>query len=147
MSGTNINVEMRGLNRVEELVARLLRPDFDPLLDAIGGLVVSQTEERITQTKAAPDGTAWPALSPAYAKRKKKGGGILELEGDLRDSLVHLVTGDNVEVGTNLVYGATHQFGDDSRGIPQREFLGLSPDNEEAINGLIDEWWRGVAAA
>jgi phage virion morphogenesis protein len=148
MAGASVSLNPVGLDRVEQLVARLLNPDFNPLLDAIGALVVSQTETRLTQTKTAPDGTSWPALSPNYAKHKKKGGGILELEGDLRDSLVHLVTGtSSVEIGTNLVYAATHQYGDQKRGIPQREFLGLSPENEQQINGLLDEWWRGVVAA
>lgn len=148
MAGASVSVSAPDLSRLDLVVSRLLNPDFNELLDAIGGLVVSQTETRITQTKTSPDGTAWPALNPAYAKRKKKGGGILELEGDLRDSLVHLVTGNSaVEVGTNLVYAATHQFGDEKRGIPQREFLGLSPENEQQINGLLDEWWRGVVAA
>lgn len=136
-----------GFERIDALIARLANPDFDPLLDALGALVVSQTEERITQEKAAPDGTAWPELSERYAKRKKKGSGILELEGDLRDSLVYLVSGQTVEVGSNLIYAATHQFGDEDRGIPQREFLGISDENEEAINELIDDWFEQLSAA
>jgi len=148
MSGVSVSVEALGLDRLHGLVARLLDLDFNPLLDAIGALVVSQTETRIAQTKASPSGTAWPSLSPDYAKHKKKGGGILELSGDLRDSLVHLVTGkSSVEVGTNLIYAATHQFGDPRRNIPQREFLGLSTADEQQINGLIDTWWSGVVAA
>lgn len=146
MAGAGVSIKTTGLNKIDELIARLLNPDFDPLLDAIGALGVSQTEQRIDQEKTAPDGSAWAALNPAYAKRKKKGG-ILELEGDLRDSLAYRVSGQTVEVGTNLIYAATHQFGDESRGIPQREFLGLSPENEEQINPLIDKWWRGVTAA
>lgn len=55
----------------------------------------------------------------------------------------YTVTGNSaVEVGTNLVYAATHQFGDEKRRIPQREFLGLSPDDEQQINRLIDTWWK-----
>ena len=141
MAGTSVSVSAEGFSRLDLLIGRLLDPYWDPLLDSIGALVVSQTEERIARSKTAPDGTPWLALNPAYAKRKKKGGGILELEGDLRDSLVHLVTGKtSVRVGTNLVYAATHQFGDQKRGIPQREFLGLSPADEEAINEMILDW-------
>jgi phage virion morphogenesis protein len=149
MAGTSVSLNPVGLDRVEQLVTRLLNPDFNPLLDAIGGLVVSQTETRITQTKTAPDGTAWPALSPNYAKHKKKGGGILELEGDLRDSLVHLVTGAaTLEVGSNLIYAATHQFGDmEKRKIPARTYLGLSAEDEQQINGLLDEWWSQQLSA
>ena len=147
MSGTSVSVEAKGFSRLDLLIGRLMDPYWDPLLDSIGALVVSQTEERIVRTKAAPDGTKWPELSPDYAKRKKKGGGILELSGDLRDSLVHLVTGKtSVAIGTNLIYGATHQFGDPRRNIPQREFLGISPENEAQINGLIDEWFAQQTA-
>jgi phage virion morphogenesis protein len=148
MAGTSVSVKAEGFSRLDLLIGRLANPDFTPLLDSIGALVVSQTETRITKTKAAPDGTKWPELNEAYSKRKKKGGGILELEGDLRDSLVHLVTGKTaVVIGTNLVYAATHQFGDPRRNIQQREFLGISPENEEAISGLIEAWIEQQTAA
>ena len=141
MSGTSVSVKAEGFSRLELFIGRLADPYFDPLLDAIGALVVSQTETRIVSSKSSPNEVPWPALSPAYAKRKKSGGGILELTGDLRDSLVHLVTGKtSVDVGTNLIYARTHQLGDPSRNIPQREFLGLSAMNEMKINELVEEW-------
>jgi phage virion morphogenesis protein len=142
MAGASVSVRAEGFSWVDLLVSRLLNLDFNPLFDGIGALVEAQTKERVKSTKTAPDGTKWPELSPAYEQRKKKGGGILELEGDLRDSLVHLVSGASVEVGTNLAYAATHQFGDARRGIPQREFLGLSPEDEQQISGLINVWWQ-----
>jgi phage virion morphogenesis protein len=141
MSGATVSVEAAGLNKLDAFIGRLTDTYFDPLLDSIGALIVSQTEERIARTKTSHGEVPWQALSPAYAKRKKKGGGILELNGDLRDSLVHLVTGKtSVQIGTNLIYAATHQFGDPKRNIPQREFLGLSAMNEMEINELVEEW-------
>ncbi len=148
MAGATVSVEAAGLNKLDEFIGRLTDPIFDPLLDAIGALIVSQTEDRIARTKTSPGEIPWPALSTAYAKRKKKGGGILELSGDLRDSLVHLVTGKtSVRIGTNLIYAATHQFGDPSRNIPQREFLGISAMNEMKINELVEEWVAQQTAA
>jgi phage virion morphogenesis protein len=147
VAGTSISVSADGFERIDAMLSRLVNPDFTELLESIGGMVETQTDVRIKTQKASPDGTKWPELSPEYKKRKKKGG-ILELEGDLRISIVSLVTGQtSVEVGTNLVYAATHQFGDPSRNIPQREFLGLSPDNEEAINRLLEEWFAQQTAA
>jgi phage gpG-like protein len=40
---------------------------------------------------------------------------------------------DWTAVGTNLIYGATHQFGDEERGIPARPYLGLSDDDRRAV--------------
>ncbi len=46
-----------------------------------------------------------------------------------------------VEVGTNKVYGSRHQHGHGSKGssdyTPARPYLGLSPDNRDAISELI----------
>ncbi len=146
MSGIGIQFTQRGLDHLQAVINRLQNPDFDPLLDAIGAMVLAQTEERIASEKTDPQGGAWAPLSPAYAARKRSGGGILELEGDLRDSLTFLVSGQSVEVGSNLVYAATHQFGRDEANIPARPFLGLSAENEEEINELIDTWVEGLTA-
>ncbi len=148
MAGTSVSVKAEGFSRLDLLIGRLANPDFTELMESIGAMVETQTDVRLKSTKTAPDGTAWPALNPAYKKRKKTDGGILQLEGDLRKSIVSLVTGGlSVEIGTNLVYAATHQFGDPRRNIPQREFLGLSPENEEAISGLIEAWIEQQTAA
>ncbi|MFA5688574.1 MAG: phage virion morphogenesis protein [Kiritimatiellales bacterium] len=140
MAGTAITVTAEGMRHVQEVISRLANPDFNPLLDAIGAMVISQTKYRIRVEKTAPDGSPWADLSPAYKKRKPKGRGILELEGDLRDSLTHLVNGGSVEVGTNLVYAATHQWGAPSRGIPARPYLGISAQNETEITEVIEKW-------
>ena len=42
------------------------------------------------------------------------------------------------EAGTNLVYAATHQFGDPERIIPARPFLGVSDeDNRFIVDTLV----------
>lgn len=51
------------------------------------------------------------------------------------DDQVFELTAGSVIVGTNVLYAATHNFGDDSRNIPRRQFL---PDD----NGQVPEaWW------
>ena len=51
------------------------------------------------------------------------------------DDQVFELNAGSVIVGTNVLYAATHNYGDDSRGIPRRQFL---PDD----NGQVPEaWW------
>lgn len=89
-------------------------------------------------------GRAWPELSPAYARQRMKRVErarrrrrviprapmasplpLLRRDGYLMNSIKVKVSvkGRYVLVGTNKIYARTHQFGDASRGIPQREFL------------------------
>lgn len=57
----------------------------------------------------APDGTPW---KPSERARARGGKGTLVLSGDLRDNIRHdVLDDDTVEVGTNKVYAAAHQFG------------------------------------
>ena len=61
--------------------------------------------------------------------------GAVVLHSALRGTLAYQVGADWVEVGSPLVYGATHQFG---RGpIPARPYLGLSADDEVDIHDEI----------
>lgn len=120
--------------------------DLNLPMDAIGQEVLSQTLERITQEQKAPDGTPWREWSDDYKKSKafKKGHqGFLDASGDLIDWLDYKASSDEAIVGTNLIYAATHQFGDKKRNIPARPFLGLSLDNEidliKVVNREIDK--------
>ena len=63
-------------------------------------------------------------------------------EGDLLDSIQFITRGAEVEVGTNLIYGAIHQFGGAEVGmkIPARPYLGLSPDNEANLLGVVEDF-------
>lgn len=47
-----------------------------------------------------------------------------------------------MEVGTNVEYAAIHQFGGDEVGIniPARPYLGLSPDNEADLLGVVEDF-------
>ena len=63
-------------------------------------------------------------------------------EGDLESSIQFLVTGDQVEVGTNLIYGAIHQFGGEEVGIPipARPYLGIGAENADDLLAILDDW-------
>lgn len=59
-----------------------------------------------------PLGTAWKRLSKVTATRRKGGAGQPLLDtGRLRNSITYRATGNSVEVGTNVKYATTHQFG------------------------------------
>jgi phage virion morphogenesis protein len=124
-------------------LARLSPELLAELVDDIGSMVKAQTEQRIDVEKTDPDGKPWASWSQRHAERlaKKTARSLLVGEGDLRDSLAAYVTGTEVRVGTNLPYGAIHQFGGDvSQGhppIPARPYLGLSVENATEIENLL----------
>lgn len=146
-------VTLSGWDELQGMIARFVHADHGELLDDLGGAMVEQTHERLRDTKESPDGDPWEDLTDAWVVRKKKGwngtpgssGGLLDFQGDLNDSIQWLVDGGSVEVGSNVEYAATHQFGDDERGIPARPYLGLSGDNEDALVSLTENWLHGLA--
>ena len=143
-TGLEISIESEGLDRLNLRLAQLTAglTDFRPLLEALGAEVESQTRRRISEEKAAPDGTPWQPWSDAYGETRHGGHSLLEGEGELLDSLQFLVGSDRVEIGSNLVYAAIHQHGGDEVGIPipARPYLGIGPENEEDLMAILDEW-------
>lgn len=130
-----------------------------PLKD-VGSHLVSETTERFRQSKG-PDGVAWAAVG--------RGGKPLVDRGHLRDSITYAVTPSEVQVGSNLIYAAIHQFGGTiharnkpylafsvGRGsdaahvrvksveIPARPFLGLSTDDELEIGEIFMDYLEGA---
>lgn len=78
-----------------------------------------------------PDGNEWEILSPLYEARKKKkrpGRGILVYD-ELMKLLNSTVRGDEMLIGSNKVYAATHQYGSKDGLIPARPFLGFSEED------------------
>jgi phage virion morphogenesis protein len=156
-------IELR-LTGVDELLERLNRLQPDNLvqagiMDSIGAEVESQVRRRIQNEKRAPDGAEWPDWSPAYARTRHGGHSLLQSSGGLLDSIETVVSGEQAEVGSPLVYAPVHQHGGRRRrtrddrgrfqgfgggGTPAREFLGLSHENEREIGGVIVEHIAGV---
>ena len=113
MTGVALQYDLSGIDGLNRRIAKLSRVERDELLDTIGAVVASQTRRRIESEKSAPDGTPWPAWSDRYAATRHSGQSLLMGEGDLADSIDHQVSGDDVDVGSNLIYAAIHQFGSD----------------------------------
>lgn len=140
MAGASVTIDYHFDDReVIDAFNRLIQfgGDSEALFADIGEYLLISHEERF-ERQEAPDGTPWEPLNPKYQARKKKNQDlILVLEGYLRNTLAYDPRPDSLEFGTNRIYGATHQFGDESRGIPARPFLGISADDESKILAIV----------
>ena len=113
--------------------------DLEPAFIDIGEGLLNSTHDRFEYMED-PEGNPWAGLLVDYQKRKKKNKDkILVLEGYLRDTLAYNTHSQGLELGTNLIYGATHQFGDEDRGIEARPYLGVSEDDEQMIQDILQD--------
>lgn len=140
MTGATVRADLWADPRLAGRLDKLAQLDVAPLLEGIGAEVESQTRRRISVDKASPSGQAWPDWSAEYAATRHSGHSLLQGEGHLLSSITHQVDGSAVLVGSPLVYAATHQFGDEARGIEQREFLGLQGQDYEDVVALIEDY-------
>lgn len=129
---TDVRIPVRALLKLSDDQLELIA--FE-----IGALIEDQTKLRIADEKTAPDGSAWAAWSTAYAMTRKPHHSLLVDRGNpgLLESIQNYTTGMQAVVGTNLIYGAIHQFGSEDGALPAREYLGLSSDNRDVIEELV----------
>lgn len=126
---------------VAQAINRLSDFDLATMAEHIGAMISRSTIDRLASEKQGPEGEPWPTWSIGYARTRHSGHSLLVGEGHMRDSIQHQIYGTRddlvVSVGVHVKQAATHQFGDPSRGIPARPYLGLSADNRAAIEALI----------
>ena len=140
-----IEIQSNGLAAARRQLLQLERPDYmAELLESVGALVESQTRRRIQEEKTGPDGEAWAEWSERYARTRHGGQSLLQGEGDLLDSIQYLVSGDTVEIGSNLIYAGVQQEGYAKKNLPARPYLGLSPENEAELDLLIADMVQGL---
>ena len=103
------------------------------------------------------DGKAWKGLNAKSivsrynsGLKKKKGkravkgrAKILSNTGRLKRSVLARNTKTEAIVGTNVKYAATHNFGDPTRNIPQRRFMGLNRGQRMKYRDWIIKWKKG----
>lgn len=136
MAGAAITIDYKIPDK--EIAARLRAlanagKDLETAFTDIGESLLNSHHERFNYEMDS-EGNYWESLYTDYQNRKKKNKDkILVLDGFLRDTLAYNADGQGLELGTNLIYGATHQFGDEERGIVARPFLGISADDEQMI--------------
>jgi len=111
--------------------------DLTPFFQDLGESLLNSTRARF-RSQTAPDGSPWAALSTGYVRRKKRNRDkILTLSGRLSGTLRYRARPDELQLGTSLIYGATHQFGRPEKHIPARPFLGLSDDDQRTISATL----------
>ena len=136
MAGASITIDYEfDDKRIVDALKRLADAgaDMETAFVDIGESLLNSTRQRFEYMED-PDGNPWAGLMVDYQKRKKKNKDkILVLEGFMRDTMAYNAFRDGLELGTNRIQGATHQFGDEERGIVARPYLGISDDDEQMI--------------
>ncbi len=172
MAGAKILAELDD-KEIQRAVFRLstMGQNMLPVARAIGVGLVRNTQDRFRAGRD-PDGLAWRPLRP-FTLAMKRGPGILR-ESAMRGGLMASIAfradagagGATVQIGTNKVYGAIHQFGGTIRPrnpkgllffrtpggqvwgaarsvtIPARPYLGISREDRETIMDVLDAFQR-----
>lgn len=159
MAGAHVKFTLneREWEKAQRNLDRLLADPYDLLVD-IGEHLLLSTDEQF-ERQIDPEGRPWERVSDRYASRKeqrkvtRRAGAVsdsrqvLQLTRDMRRLVRYQVDGHELLQGSDRIYAATHQFGDPSRNIPERRWLGLSTDDDEAIEELlVDHLERAVDA-
>ena len=116
--------------------------DLSPAMREIAGHLLDGVNEAFASERS-PSGTVWTPLKPATVRqrvRKRYGRGpILERSGDLAARILADWDDTTAVAGTNVVYAATHHFGDPRRGIPARPFLDVSNEARDVVlQSIVD---------
>ena len=136
MSGVAYSVDL-DLSVAAGALDRLSHDQLHGIVQAIGSLAEDQTKRRIADAKRGPGSEVWPDWSADYARTRRAHHSLLVGEGHLLGSIASYVTGLEAAVGTNLVYGAVHQFGSADGAIPARPYLGVSDVDAAEIRELL----------
>lgn len=132
--------------------------DLSNPMAEIGEALLASTEDRIAKG-VSPDGTTFAARSQAtldgYASRKvpvSPKGGPLVLTGIMSSQISTASGPDFAEVGSNAVQAAMMHFGGARSAypnlwgdIPARPFIGLSTEDETAVEEIVEDWLSGLA--
>lgn len=97
------------IDSLDGLARLLARPTA--VLNDIGQTVVDHVQLTFRDS-TDPYGERWEPLTDVTLSRRRQGSNKPLMDsGRLRNSITAQVSGDSVEVGTNVVYASTHQFG------------------------------------
>lgn len=142
MAGATLRLDYKVKDReIRDGLERLARQgaDMRNVFGDIGEELLNSTRRRF-EVEQDPDGMAWQRLSERYRQRKDRNKDkVLQYRGHLFGTLDYQAESDHVAVGSPLIYAATHQFGDDDRGIPARPFLGLSDDDRDQVVAILHD--------
>lgn len=107
-------------------------------MQSMGAVVASSVEDRIRESKTAPDGTAWASVAGKPRERILIGvGGV---QSGLLGSILYQAGDNRVLVGSTMDYASYLQRG--TRKMVARPFLGLSPADEQTILTMLQDWFN-----
>lgn len=126
---------MNEINRIQ---------NFSSFLKEVGQNLESSTKLRFNKG-IDPDGNKWKPRSKRYieALRKKRrlNNKVLVISGQLQKSISYAYNSKEVNIGTDIEYGEFHQEG--SGHMPKREFLGISSQDEQKIENIVEKHIQG----
>jgi phage virion morphogenesis protein len=146
MAGAFIDVEIDDkevLRLLDDLTKRF--SNLTPVMKEIGE-IVTESVQRNFEEHRSPEGVPWEPLAESTKFEKEKKGknadDILILTRILMGSIHPEAYADHVDVGTDVVYAAIHQFGGETgRGnktiIPERPFLGVREEDWPEIKHML----------
>lgn len=134
----SIEIEGDPVREIERAIKRLMSKSA---MMKYGRIVHTNTRDRIREG-VDTSGQPFIGLSESYAATKK-GPGILRETGDLFRTLFVEGREGEAEVGTRIDYGTWNQDGTDDGKLPQREWLSVTKDDEDAIALQAEFLWEG----
>ncbi|MBN2060704.1 MAG: phage virion morphogenesis protein [Deltaproteobacteria bacterium] len=151
MAGALVEIKIDD-SEMQELFGRVMAhmTDMTPVMREIGE-IVDESVQRNFEEHRAPDGTPWKPLAESTKRQKAKRGrnpdDILIMNRILMGSIHPDAYPDRMEIGTDEVYAAVHQFGIGERSviasgrrmaaIPARPFLGVRDEDWPEIKNAI----------
>lgn len=127
-------VVITGFEQETERQAKVLKraKDLKPAMEKVRIYMLTNALPKRWRAQVSHTGAAWKAVEDPKRKEKLGSARILFLKGDMQRSVASgpfsLTKTDkkSITIGTNMVYAATHQFGDPDRNIPARPWIGFS---------------------
>ena len=135
MSGVSYEFDVNVSGLSEKLQA-LSDWDYQNFLSETGAILESGARRRISDEKTTSEGEAWPQWSKQYAKTRRVHHSLLQNEGDLLDSVFSGGRLNEAFVGSGLIYARSQFLGNEERGIPSRNPLGVSDEEASDIEAL-----------
>ncbi|KAF7787191.1 hypothetical protein PRUB_a4069 [Pseudoalteromonas rubra] len=123
--------------------------DLSDPMNEIAAIMEGAAEDAFAEERSPVTGEPWPTLSENYLKNnpKRVGGQMLQVSAG---GLAASIAADSgklwAEIGSNKPYAAIHNFGglpDMAPGpaaIPQREYLGVSQEDEGDILAVLESF-------
>jgi len=140
----NISIKRigKGLFQATNEIKRI--QNFSSFLKEVGQNLESSTKLRFNKG-TDPDGNEWKPRSEKYKeylrKKRRLNNKVLVLTGQLQKSISYAYDSKEVNIGTDIDYGVFHQEG--SGHMPKREFLGISSDDEQKIEKIVEKHIQG----